>query len=416
MGSRRVRARVPEESYESSRRLSPKAEKAQVVEEAVGVNGAGAGDGAPRDGGEVASFTVEDLLELGLPLYLNEDWLRGEVARLGSVAAVAAKHRYPFEDLLLQARAFGLFADALRAEAAASGAAQAAGAGASPSPGHAGASAAPSRRRSPPKPDPEPGLVVDKLWLRRELRKYGTFAGVAAAHGLPVRELRSAGRKLGVKAVRDHTIKPKEERRAAPYWDADWLRAELRGCRSLAAVARAHGYPASTVQRAARALGVKSPAGRADLSRLGDEAWLRSQLEEYGTSAAVARANHLPLRRVSEAVRSFGIDVRKEYGRMRALNPAQSTDAIREDWLREQLQKHCSVTVVADATGLKPEDLAEAVLAYKIQVQDYWQARREAVDAYREGRGTVAYLARKHGVPQRVVRFWLQGAGLLDAA
>lgn len=385
-------------------------------EGAVDVKGADTSDGSSRDGGAPMEFTVEDLLEQRLPLYLNEDWLRGEVARLGSVAAVAAKHRYPFEDVLLQARAFGLFADALRAEAAASGTAQAAGAGTSPSPGRTGASAAPSRRRSPPKPDSEPGLVVDKLWLRRELRKYGTFAGVAAAHGLPVRELRSAGRKLGVKAVSDHTIKPKEDRRAAPYWDADWLRAELKERRSLAAVARAHGYPASTVQRAARALGVKSPAGRADLSRLGDEAWLRSQLEEYGTSAAVARANHLPLRRVSEAVRSFGIDVREEYGRMRALNPARSTDAIREDWLREQLQMHCSVTAVADATGLKPEDLAEAVLAYKIQVQDYWQARREAVDAYREGRGTVAYLARKHGVPQRVVRFWLQGAGLLDAA
>jgi len=377
------------------------------------MKGADTSDGSSRDGGAPMEFTVEDLLELGLPLYLNEDWLRGEVARLGSVAAVAAKHRYPFEDLLLQARAFGLFADALRAEEAPRPRAEAAPVEPARAPRRA--SRAEVARVEAPS-DATPAAPVDKAWLQRELRKYGTFAGVAAAHGLPVRELRSAGRKLGVKAVSDHTIKPKEDRRAAPYWDADWLRAELKERRSLAAVARAHGYPVSTVQRAARALGVKSPAGRADLSRLGDEAWLRSQLEEYGTSAAVARAHHLPLRHVSEAVRSFGIDVREEYGRMRALNPARSTDAIREDWLREQLQKHCSVTVVADATGLKPEDLAEAVLAYKIQVQDYWQARREAVEAYREGRGTVAYLARKHGVPQRVVRFWLQGAGLLDAA
>lgn len=32
------------------------------------------------------------------------------------------------------------------------------------------------------------------------------------------------------------------------------------------------------------------------------------------------------------------------------------------------------------------------------------------MDAFRDGRGTIAYLVRKHGVRQRVVRFWLQGA------
>src|SRR5690606_21179765 len=173
----RARSRVTEESLEPGRRLVPNVEKGAAAARlgAVDMKGADTSDGSSRDGGAPMEFTVEDLLELGLPLYLNEDWLRGEVARLGSVAAVAAKHRYPFEDLLLQARTFGLFADALRAEEAPRPRAEAAPVEPARAPRRA--SRAEVARVEAPS-DATPAAPVDKAWLQRELRKYGTFSGV----------------------------------------------------------------------------------------------------------------------------------------------------------------------------------------------------------------------------------------------
>lgn len=41
------------------------------------------------------AFSIEELEERNLPLYWNEQWLRGELDRLGSYAEIARAHGYP---------------------------------------------------------------------------------------------------------------------------------------------------------------------------------------------------------------------------------------------------------------------------------------------------------------------------------
>lgn len=43
----------------------------------------------------VERLSVEELKERNLPLYWNEEWLRAELARLGSYAEIAREHGYP---------------------------------------------------------------------------------------------------------------------------------------------------------------------------------------------------------------------------------------------------------------------------------------------------------------------------------
>ena len=71
---------------------------------------------------------------------------------------------------------------------------------------------------------------------------------------------------------------------------------------------------------------------------------------------------------------------------------------------------HCSVTGVASANGMRVEDLAEAVVAFEIDVQrEYWEKREAALEALSEIDGEVSKVARRFMVSERVVRHWLQG-------
>lgn len=265
--------------------------------------------------------------------YYDEAWLRAELRKHGSYTAVAREHGFKPNHVMAAGRSFGINVWGK------------------------------SVRFRKPK-------HLEESWLREQLAELGSYQAVARKHRLNRKRVAAAGRSFGIDVKREYG------ERSRPYWDEVWLREQLEGHGSYAAVARAHGFGHARVRHAGRSLGIRVRPRRLAAPPYKDEVWLRAELVKHGSYRAVARAHALDSNSVSHAGKTFGIDVRREYWEPLRREHCPFWD---EAWLRAELKKHRSYVAVAREHGFDKSRVAAAGRALGIEVERDYAKRQDRV-------------------------------------
>lgn len=208
-------------------------------------------------------------------------------------------------------------------------------------------------------------LYQDKKWLQEEVNRLGTATAVAREYGWGKNTIARWVKELDVSYPEKEFIPEKD------YQKKEWLEEKIEKCGSIRAVARKYGYSSSTLSTYAHKYGLaKEVVGLTKGRQLiaaqtyQDKYWMEQAMEEYGSAKAIAKAHKFGETTIQKWAKHFGIN-----------RPTTNPDnAIYKNkaWLLNQYEQGKSLSQVAEQVGVNVGTIVVQNRIFCIKPKELW--------------------------------------------